>query len=149
MATDNSPQLGRPTIYSEQLVNGICERIVNGESLNKICMDEAMPNRDTLYSWLATKTDFSDKYARACKIRREFKFEALEDIIDKEQDVQRARLKADVIKWQLSKEEPKKYGDKVDVTSGGDKIERGMSLEEINAILARAEAEKQGNEQIS
>jgi hypothetical protein len=54
---------------------------------------------------------------RACKIRREDRFEKLEDVIDKEEDVQRARLKVDVIKWQLSKEEPKKYGDKLDMTS--------------------------------
>lgn len=97
-----------------------------------------MPSRDTVYSWLAENEEFSDNYARACKIRREDKFERLESIADAEEDVARARLKVDVIKWQLSKEEPRKYGDKIDMTTGGEKLNRGMSDAELDAILARA-----------
>lgn len=137
---------GRPTIKTPELLDNILSRITEGESLNKICKDEAMPNRDTIHTWIVNDKDFSDKYARACSLRRESKFEELIDIAeDSNTDVPRARLKVDVIKWQLSKEEPKKYGDKLDLTSGGDKIQRGMSLEEINAVLARAEAEKETN----
>jgi hypothetical protein len=76
-----------------------------------------MPSRDTVHAWLASKTEFSDQYAHACKLRRENKFEELEDIAETEKDVQRARLRVDVIKWQLSKEEPKKYGDKIDLNA--------------------------------
>ena len=36
--------------------------------------------------------------------------------------IQRDRLRVDARKWALSKMNPKKYGDKVDVTSGGEKI---------------------------
>jgi hypothetical protein len=81
-----------------------------------------MPHRDTVHSWLIEHEDFSDNYVRACKIRREYRFETLEDVADREEDVNRARLKVDVIKWQLSKEEPKKYGDKLDHTSGGKEL---------------------------
>ena len=88
-------------------------------NLSKITQDEDMPSRDVIYDWLAVNKDFSDNYARACKIRREERFEKMEDIPDQEEDVQKARLKVDILKWQLSKEEPKKYGDKLDHTTDG------------------------------
>jgi hypothetical protein len=137
------PTVGRPTVFTDELATTICELIITGSNLNQICKRDDMPSRDTLYRWLAEKAEFSDNYMRACKIRREFQFESLQEVVDAEVDVKRARLKIDVIKWQLGKEEPKKYGDKLDLTSDGEKIGRGMTLEEINAVLARAEQEQE------
>ena len=91
-------------------------------STTKICEKEEMPHRSTLNDWLSKHWEFADKYVRACKIRREDRFERLEDIVDTIEDVQKARLKVDVIKWQLSKEEPKKYWEKLDMTSDGKQI---------------------------
>ena len=36
--------------------------------------------------------------------------------------IQRDRLRVDARKWMLGKMQPKKYGDKLDVTSDGEKI---------------------------
>ena len=110
---------GRPTEYSQQLATEICERILAGNSLSKVCKADDMPARSSVNKWLAENTEFSDNYVRACKIRRENRFEDLDEVVDTTEDVQRARLKVDVIKWQLSKEEPKKYGDKLDMTTDG------------------------------
>lgn len=110
---------GRPSSYSQELANEICQRIMAGRPLSKVCHDDDMPSRDTVHRWLIVHEEFSDKYVRACAIRREYRFETLEDVVDKEEDPARARIKVDVIKWQLSKEEPKKYGDKLDLTSDG------------------------------
>lgn len=52
------------------------------------------------------------------------------------------KLQIDTRKFLMAKMKPKRYGDKLDLTSGGEKLERGTSLEEINAILARAAAEE-------
>lgn len=54
------------------------------------------------------------------------------------------RLQVDTRKFLMAKMKPKIYGDKFDVTSDGEKIEvgRGMTIEEINAILDRAEKER-------
>lgn len=110
---------GRPSKYTPQLANEICKRIMDGNSLSKIARQDDMPSRDSIHTWLANNSEFSDNYARACKIRRENRFEDLDEIVETIEDVQRARLKVDVIKWQLSKEEPKKYGDKIDHTTNG------------------------------
>ena len=106
---------GRPTTYSEELVLTICNRIEEGESLRKICQDKKMPNRSSINKWLSENKAFSDQYARACVVRRENKFDEMYSIAEVTTDVPRARLLVDVLKWQLSKEEPKKYGDKLEV----------------------------------
>lgn len=110
---------GRPTIFSEELAAKICSQIMDGKSLRAVCRADDMPNRDTVHSWLSNNKRFSDQYVYACQLRRESKFEEIEDIAVNEPDVQRARLRIDVVKWQLSKEEPKKYGDKLDMTTNG------------------------------
>jgi len=56
---------GRPTIYSEELADLICERLADGESLIKICADDDMPSRRTVRLWCREKEDFFARYTRA------------------------------------------------------------------------------------
>ncbi len=131
--------MARPTIYTGEIALGICKRIANGESLRSVCLDKEIPNRDTIHTWILDETKqitytdestqetkivkFSDQYKFACDIRAENMADELQEIADdKEGDVQRDRLRVDTRKWVISKILPKKYGDKVDVTSGGEKI---------------------------
>lgn len=113
---------GRPSIKTPELLDRIITEITNGSNLRRLCERADMPSRDAIHTWLIKDDIFADQYARACKIRREYRFEGLEDTIDGEVDVQRARLKVDTLKWQMSKEDPKKYGDKVDVTTNGESL---------------------------
>jgi hypothetical protein len=126
---------GRPTKYTQELADEICRRVMES-NLSKVTVDESMPSRSIIYDWLAANKDFSDNYTRANKIRREERFEKMGDIADQETDVQRARLKVDVLKWQLSKEEPKKYGDKLDHTTDGKAMPTPiLNLNSINNTL--------------
>lgn len=135
---------GRPTDYSVELATEICKRISEGNSLRKICASDDMPNRSTVHEWLldVNKKEFSDQYELACNIRAENMFDELQEIADdgtndymerenqngetytvvNNEHIQRSRLRIDTRKWYLSKVLPKKFGEKVDVTSGGDKI---------------------------
>lgn len=137
-------QRGRPSKYNKKLANTICKRIAAGESLLRICRDDGMPHRATVHDWLFDERykAFHDNYERAVNTRAENMFDELEEIADdgsndymeKEREdgrvdtvfnaehVQRSRLRVDVRKWYLSKIMPKKFGEKVDVTSGGEKI---------------------------
>lgn len=106
--------------YSNELAVEICKRIMHdNKPLSKVCEDKDMPGHTAVYDWLAEHNDFADKYTHACKIRRERRFERLTDIAYQIEDVNRARLLIDTEKWQLSKEEPKKYGKQLDITSDG------------------------------
>lgn len=113
---------GRPTLKTSELIEEICARIIGGQNIVNLCDAEDMPTRDSIHRWLATDNNFSDKYVRACHLRREYKFHEMERRALTVEDVNRARLLVDVVKWQLSKEDPKKYGDKMDVTSAGEKV---------------------------
>lgn len=134
---------GRPSIYTKKLVNDICKRLALGESLRSICQEEGMPHSDTLYAWLLDddKKYFSVKYAQARAIQAENMFDEILEIsddgsndfmeikkgsltynVEDKEVTNRSRLRVDTRKWYLSKVLPKKFGDKLDLTSGGDKL---------------------------
>ena len=114
---------GRPTKFTQELADTICERIMNGESLRSIVSDADMPNRSSVHKWLAENKEFSDQYARAKDNQADTLADEIMFIADTAEDVQKARLQVDTRKWIASKLKPKKYGDKMDVTSDGDKLE--------------------------
>lgn len=113
--------MGRPTTFSQQLVDRICKRISEGESLRTICKDNGMPALSSVLLWVTQQEhkDFSEQYERACNARAEHIFDGLLEIADKKkgETVSRSRLRVDTRKWYLSKVLPKKFGDKVDITS--------------------------------
>ena len=118
----NMPKIGRPSKYTDALAKSICERIIGGESLRRICKDKSMPCRRTVASWLLDpdKEAFLHQYETASNIRADEKFEEMEEISENEKiDVNRARLIIDTRKWFLSKIMPKKYGDRIDIDHSG------------------------------
>ena len=66
---------GRPTEYTEEIGETICDRIVDGESLRTICADAGMPDEATVLGWVSSHREFRDQY----KIAREFPVQALLD----------------------------------------------------------------------
>lgn len=112
--TTNKPKMGRPTIYSDELITEFLYRIAKGRSVASVCQDDDMPHRATIYEWLSQNSDFSDKYARASEQRADHYFDEMLDIADNAlpEDVQKAKLQIDTRKWVLSRMNPKKYGDK-------------------------------------
>ena len=133
---------GRPTKFTQELADEICERISEGESLRRICLSDHMPSRITVYSWLLDDrySAFLTKYTRARDFQAETMFDEMNDIADdgsndymenvddqgavigyklNGEHIQRSRLRIDTRKWIASKLKPKKYGDKLELS--GDK----------------------------
>ena len=99
-----------------------------------------MPNRDTVYQWMADQPGFSDRYARA----REEQADTLADDIvriadDPKLDPNDKRVRVDARKWVAAKLKPKKYGEKLEL--GGDLGVTYRTSDDIlgalNSILAR------------
>lgn len=127
----------------EVIFNDIIKLISGGLSLRKAIQELNTINKDTFFSWIAKNKDFADQYARATEVRADAIFEEMFDIADdgsndwiekfdktgqsyydlNGEHVQRSKLRIDARKWALSKMQPKKYGDKLDVTSDGEKIQ--------------------------
>lgn len=130
---------GRPTKYSKQLGDLICKRLSSGESLRNICLTKELPSAVTVHRWVleGKHEQFYKQYARAREIQAENMFDEILDIADNgTQDTKfikgepredtewtnRSKLRVDSRKWYLSKVLPKKFGDKLDLTSGGEKL---------------------------
>jgi len=127
---------GRPTEYNQDIASKICSKLAEGISLRTICLGEDMPTKTTVFNWLAKHKDFVDQYARAKEESADAQFENLDDIGDEAIEeskivdpkaasavVNAYKLKADNLKWTMSKMKPKKYGDKLDVMSDGKAIQ--------------------------
>lgn len=92
---------------------------MDGESLRGIVNSDHMPNRSTIHLWLATNREFSDQYMKAKDNQADTLADDLIYIADTAEDINKARLQVDVRKWAASKLKPKKYGDKLDMTTNG------------------------------
>jgi hypothetical protein len=123
----------------ETIFKSIISAIENGASLRSCLRKDNMPDSTTFYKWIDEDEKKSVQYERSIELRSEFLFDEIIEIADKQGEdvtedkdgnrvinhniVQRNRLQIDARKWALSKMIPKKYGDKLDMTSGGDKLQ--------------------------
>jgi len=121
----------RGNTYTEHMGNLICIRLAEGESLNKICKDEGMPDKATVFRWLGAEASFCDKYARARELQAETQFDELIDIVDQPPELSYVtdkngelvevkfdssyvawmKLRVDTRKWTAARMAPKKYAE--------------------------------------
>lgn len=133
---------GRPAMYSQELAAELCARIAEGKSLRSVCRDEDMPSTRTFFRWIKEIEAFRLQYARACEERTEAMAEEILDIVDDgrndwmevekkngesmiildKEAVMRSKLRFEARQWLMSKMKPKRYGDKLDVTSAGEAL---------------------------
>jgi hypothetical protein len=121
---------GRPSKFTQEIADSVCERIASGDSVRTICLDSDMPPMSTVFRWLAQIESFREQYARAREAQADLMAEEIlaiadeteHDTIDTENGerptnewIARSRLRVDARKWLASKMAPKKYGDKLDL----------------------------------
>lgn len=145
--------IGRPSEFTQQVADAICERIADGESLRAICREDDMPAKSSVFKWLSQHKDFADQYTRARETQADTLFDEILSISDdgandsyKDEDgnprtdhdvIARSRLRVDARKWMAGKLRPKVYGDKVQTEiSGGMRVVSATELkdDELAAI---------------
>ncbi|KFB11040.1 putative phage-related protein [Nitratireductor basaltis] len=62
---------GRPTIFSQEVADEFCNRVIGGRSVQSVCEDEDMPASTTIYRWRQENAEFRDKLAQAREERLE------------------------------------------------------------------------------
>lgn len=113
--------MGRPSLFTPDVADEICARVMCGEGIAAICRDSRMPGERTVYSWLENNQEFQQRYARAREIQAEHYADEVIEISDTEEDPHRARVRCDSRKWAASKLAPKKYGDRLEHVGAGGK----------------------------
>lgn len=110
-----SKSRGRPTRYTQKIINEICTRIEAGESLRTITKSEHLPHTDTIRRWLGKYDGFCVQYARARESQADTIYEEIQEIERKvevkEIDPNAGRVLIDSKKWRAGKMKPKVYGD--------------------------------------
>lgn len=113
--------------------------------LRKTLEANNLPPLSTVQLWLVKHPDFAMMYAKA----KEQQLHAMaEDIVDISRDdtIDPAdkRVQIDTLKWLLSKLIPRTYGDKLDVTSGGEALKMdGASIDaRVQSIIMTARARR-------
>lgn len=116
--------MGRPTKFKQKIADAICERIADGESLRRICATADMPDKATVFRWLAAMPAFCDQYARAREAQADSLTDDILPIMDERPtnmvQVMHKRDRVEARKWLASKLRPKTYGDKLDLNHGGE-----------------------------
>lgn len=119
----------------EEILQTIFNKIEGGFSLRKSLLEIPLSSK-TFYEWIDSDEEKVKQYARACEDRAEFLLDEMIDIVDETtkdvkvdkesgkeivngEVIQRSRLRYDARKWLISKLNPKKYGDKVEVEQSG------------------------------
>jgi hypothetical protein len=126
--------MGRPSKYTEAIVKEICERLSKGEPLAAICRDKHMPGVQTVYDWGKANEAVSVAIARARDEGEEAMLADCLEISDTPAErnpmtggvdsgsVQEKKLRIETRLKLLAKWNPKRWGDKMDLTSGGNPI---------------------------
>jgi hypothetical protein len=128
---------GRPSDYSPELAETICNLLIEGNSLRAIEDMDGMPSKTAILRWVSKHPEFRDQYARALEARTDAHADEIlaiaddghndwmqkqfgDDVkwVENGEAIRRSQLRIDSRKWLMSKLAPKKYGDKL--LHGGD-----------------------------
>jgi hypothetical protein len=108
-------RIGRPSSYTSERADAICQELAKGRSVNSILKAEGMPCRMALVNWLAANPEFAAKYAHA----RDIGYDVFaENLLLRAANVapelvQSVRLEVDTARWYLGKV-CRRYNDKVE-----------------------------------
>ena len=131
-------KIGRPSTYTQDLADRLCAELAMGRSLRSVCEADDMPSAVTVFAWMRTNEEFLKQYARAKEESADAMSDEILDIADDgtndwvlrrggyvvdREATERSKLRVDTRKWIMSKMKPKKYGDKLDVTSDGKRVQ--------------------------
>jgi len=126
---------GRPTDYTEEIGDLICEGIARKTPLARLCDDnDDLPSCRTVYSWLRKHKEFLHNYTRAKEDQADYLVEEALTIADNASiEPADKRIRVDTRKWIASRFNAKKYGDKQFVETKDTTEE--ITDEELNAKI--------------
>lgn len=141
--------MGRPTLYTPELAQEICDVIASHPNgLTRLCNERPhWPHSANIFIWLRRHPEFREQYTRAKVDQVDVSINLMQEMMDEPHhysdekgndrvDVSLLRVKYDAIKWQASKLQPKQYGDFVkEENKDGlleDSLQRKHQLDEKN-----------------
>lgn len=124
----------RPIKYTQEIGDAVCEDIAMGLSLRSALVPGDRPAARYWFAWLRENDELNKQYARACEERAEAFGEDILEIADNgtndwmtvnghampsREVLDRSKLRVETRKWLMAKMKPRKYGEKLDMTTNG------------------------------
>lgn len=160
----------QPTLFTQELADSICERLIRGESLTAICSEQGMPSTGTVRLWRHRNAAFAMQYEAAREAQAEAIFDEILDIVDdgrndwverhtqsgsyvalNSEAVARSKMRYEARMKLIEKLSPKRYGDKaqLDLTNSDGKLatmsdeQKAARLTAIHQAVQARKAAKQ------
>lgn len=143
---------GRPSDYTQEKADAICEHIASGKSLLSWCNTEGNASYPAVMRWIEANESFRNNYARAREVQADYLAAEIVQIADTPQIgvktktnekgevettegdmIEHRRLQVDARKWYAAKVAPKKYGEKLAV-GGADDLPPLQSTVKVNGL---------------
>ena len=160
--TPQEPQkkkIGRPSKYTQEIAQQMCEMLAEGVSLREICRQDGFPEWRTVYDWMWRDEALSTAIARAREVGQDAIAEQI--WLDMNQEPERilseggGRIDSGYVQWQKAKAEiglkllakwnPKRYGDRVQLAGDAEnplKVEADITV--FDTVLQGLEASRRG-----
>lgn len=131
--------MARPSEYNFDLCEEICAEVANGFNIKTVLSSKnEYPTFQTWCNWKREHKELFDLYIKSIQDKAESVEEELESIYDglkaKEYDPATANVLIQTLKWKASKYYPKMFGDKIDHTTDGEKINTNISILNIDPL---------------
>jgi hypothetical protein len=112
------------TPYSAEMKSIILDyvfaSIADKSTLRKITAQSEIPSGETILGWIGEDPTAVERYAQARILRADARADRIDELVDMavrgEIDPATAKVAIDAEKWQASKENVSKYGDRLDIT---------------------------------
>jgi hypothetical protein len=159
---------GRPSKYTPEIAQEICERLADGEPLRQICRDDGMPEWRTIYDWMyrddalgEAGTGLSAAIARARELGQDAIAEDIFHEVSQDPErilsegggridsgyVQLIRARADIKLKLLAKWNPKRYGDRVQLAGDAENpLKTQVDITLFDTLLTTLETRRQAKE---
>lgn len=124
----------------KDIADEIVEWLSSGEFLSDYCRQDGKPGRTTVYDWMEKDKGFAERIAYARARGEEVLFEENMAIVDEPPPMDdKGKLDPGYVAWQknrvwtrlqmLAKMNPRKYGDRLDVTSKGEQVGLAINID--------------------
>ena len=120
--------MARPSEYNFDLCMEICEDIAKGGNIMTVLDTKAeYPSWSTFRRWKRDNDELRTLYINSQQDKAEALEKEMDDyrnmLLSKEIDASTYNTLVQTLKWKMSKFYSKMFGDKTDITTGGDKIQ--------------------------
>ena len=125
--------MARISEYDYDLCVEICNQLADGQNIKRILDSKTnYPDWTTFRRWKQNNEELRTLYISSQQdkaIALENELDDLRDLLTaKEIDHQTYNVLAQTLKWKMAKFYPKVFGDRTDITSGGEKLEQPKKL---------------------